>query len=246
MFKRLKSLVIDELEKREIIIGSIHRSDRAGMLYKAWGHVFTSHLQGDYVEFGVYRGDSLIKSYKEYTKFKKWLKGQMTSDEKWRREIASHYIDEKVKFHALDTFAGMPANDEGNITFKEGVFLSDIEKVKGLCRKEGLEDSDVIFYEGLFSDTAAKLNENLKGRKISILNIDCDLYISTKTALEVSMPYLSLGSVILFDDYNTYGASNTKGERKAFREFQLESELIWEPWQAYHFSGQAFLCVDRK
>jgi len=248
MMKKIKSLIINQLEKWQIVRGSIHKSDTAGILFKAWGHVFTSHVQGDYVEFGVYQGDSLIKSYKEYTKFKKWLKGQMTSNERWRREVAANYIDKdgKTKFHALDTFKGMPENNEGVFTFKEGTFLSDIEKVKKLCRKEGLIDEDIIFYKGLFDDTAAQLSKNLKGGKISILNVDCDLYISAKSALKISMPYLDIGSIILFDDYNAYAASNTEGERKAFKEFQLESEFIWEPWQAYHFSGQAFLCVDRK
>ena len=246
MIQKIKSIILNWLDKSQIVRGSIHKSDRSGILYKAWGHVFTNHLSGDYVEFGVYQGDSLVKSHKEYTKFKSWIKGQMTSDELWRREVATHYIEENVKFHALDTFSGMPENDEANITFKEGTFLSDVEKVKEFCRKAGLKGDDLILYKGLFEDTVAQLSENLKGRKISILNIDSDLYSSAKTALEVSMPYLGLGSIILFDDYNTYAASNTEGERKAFKEFQIESEFIWESWQAYHFSGQAFLCVDRK
>ena len=32
------------------------------MLHKCWGHIFSNHLLGDYVEFGVYKGDTLIQS----------------------------------------------------------------------------------------------------------------------------------------------------------------------------------------
>jgi len=247
MFKKIKSLVINVFEKMNIVRGPINKSDRAGMLYKAWGYVFTNQLSGDYVEFGVYQGNSLITSYQEHAKFKKWLNGQMISDEDWRRESASNFIEHKVKFHALDSFKGMPSNNEENVTFKKGSFISDVEKVKDSCRKVGLkEDDNFIIYEGFFTDTSPLLIKNLKGRKISILNIDSDIYLSAKNALEVSAPFLDIGSIILFDDYNCFAASNNEGERKAFKEFQLESDLIWESWMQYHFVGQAFLCVDRK
>jgi O-methyltransferase len=246
MFQKIKSIVSRELEKRNFLRDDVHKSDREGILYKAWGHVFTSQIPGDYVEFGVYRGDSLAKSYKKYVQFQNWLKGQLTTPEKWRHEVANNFIKHKAKFHGLDTFAGMPDNDEENVTYKGGTFTTDIVDVEKFCNEAGLKGEELILYKGLFEETSDQLRENLQGRKISILNVDCDLYVSAKTALEVAKPFLSLGSIILFDDYNAYSASNREGERKAFKEFQAESNLVWEPWQAYHFVGQSFICVDEK
>jgi hypothetical protein len=48
----------------------------------------------------------------------------------------------------------------------------------------------------------------------------------------------------MFDDYNTYCADNKKGERRAFREFCETVPFKFEPWFAYQYSGQAFLCVE--
>ncbi len=51
--KHIKSF----LEKRGFVLGGdLNKNDRAGALHRAWGHIFTNHIYGDYVEFGVYQG----------------------------------------------------------------------------------------------------------------------------------------------------------------------------------------------
>lgn len=99
-------------------------------------------------------------------------------------------------------------------------------------------------YQGLFNDTGPDLLKDAKNRA-AIINIDCDIYESAKCALTMCAGLLQVGSVILFDDYNAFCADNRKGERRAFREFQEDSEYRFEKWFPYHYSGQAFLCVDR-
>jgi len=247
MENKFKKFISEEIYKKEFAKGKIHFSDRDGMLYKAWGHVFSSHLVGDYVEFGVYRGDSLVKSFRNYELFRQWLEEQQSSSEIWRREVAKNYIAEKHYFHGLDTFEGMPCNEEENATFQEGTFLADFHKVENYCNENNLiTNSQLFLYKGLFKQTACELQKNLIGRKICILNIDSDLYESAKDALEIAAPYLDIGSVLMFDDYNAFSANNEKGERRAFKEFQCKNKLLWESWQAYHFSGQSFLCVGKK
>lgn len=51
---------------------SANRNDRAGALHRAWAHVFTSHLQGGYYEFGVYRGAAFRDSYRVYHELFAW------------------------------------------------------------------------------------------------------------------------------------------------------------------------------
>jgi hypothetical protein len=243
----IKKIIREEIYKKQFAKGKIHFSDRDGMLYKAWGHVFTNHLVGDYVEFGVYNGDSLVKSFRNYVLFRQWLEEQQSSNEAWRREVAKNYIAEKSYFHGLDTFEGIPSNQEENATFQKGTFLAKISEVENHCNENNLRINDQLFlYKGLFSQTACELKKNLVGRKICILNIDSDLYESAKDALKTAAPYLDIGSVLMFDDYNAFSANNEKGERRAFREFQCNNKLLWESWQAYHFSGQSFLCVGKK
>lgn len=236
--KTLKSL----LDKSGVIRGPLHRNDRAGALHRAWGHVFTNHMEGDYVEFGVYLGASFVESFKQYQLFRNWLASQMESNEPWRREVAANYIDSKVTFRGLDTFAGMPDNDEGNATFAGKTFVSSLAKVEELCRATGMKVEAFSLYPGLFSETKDILAKDL--RKIAILNIDSDLYESARDALEIAEPYIQVGTVLLFDDYNAFCADNRKGERRAFNQFQTTSRFKFEPWFPYMYCGQAFLCVE--
>jgi len=241
--KDAKKVIRDYLDRK--ILGYMNRNDRCGAFFKAWGHVFTSHIRGDYVEFGVYKGDSLIESYKNYQEFASWLKTQLSSDEMWRREVAQNYMDHGPIFHGLDTFEGMPENNEENVIFSKGNFKASIEEVKNSCYEQGLKEPQLCLYKGIFKDTADELKKNLK-QNISIANIDCDLYESTKDVLCIIKPYIQIGTVLLFDDYNSFSADNDRGQRKAFKEFCSESELNFEPWFSYQFVGQAFLCVGHK
>lgn len=239
----LKKLVRDHIYSR-VVVGAINRNDRIGAIHRAWGHVFSNHLRGDYFEFGVYWGDTFVESYRQWMQFHGWLKNQLTSPEEWRRTVAKEYVDFAPTFHGLDTFSGIPINAEDNATFASGTFTADFNLVKGKCDKVFPASDRYRLYQGLFSNTASALLRDVKN-KAAIINIDSDIYESAKSALQICSSLLQVGSVVLFDDYNAFCADNRKGERRAFREFQEVSEYRFEKWFSYHYSGQAFLCVDR-
>ena len=104
-----------------------NRNDRAGALFKAWGHVITSHIEGGYYEFGIYKGESFRESFRIYQVYVDWMKSQAQSPEKWRREIKWEW---NHHFYAFDTFEGMPENLEHNEHFPQGSFLGSLENVK--------------------------------------------------------------------------------------------------------------------
>lgn len=231
-------------ERRGFVLGGdLNKNDRAGALHKAWGHIFTNHICGDYVEFGVYHGGSFVESYKQYKTFDRWLQGQLVSPEAWRRTVAQRYSSQKAHFHGLDTFAGMPENTEGNATFAAGTYAASHSAVKAKCLEAGMPAEAFSLYEGLFSETAVALSQRLS-QKIAIANIDCDIYGSAVDALESIRDRFQLGCVLMFDDYNAYCADNRQGERRAFREFCDTAPFKFEPWFSYQYSGQAFLCVE--
>lgn len=242
MKSRLQNTLRRLFESAGINRGALHRNDRTGALHRAWGHVFTNQIDGDYVEFGVYQGDSFVESHKQYRTFKRWLVGQTTSPEVWRREVAARYINSRPIFRGLDTFQGMPENAEENATFAHGTFMSSHADVRSKCLRAEMKDCDFVLYPGLFCDTGALLASDLK--KICILNVDCDIYDSARDALRIAEPFLQIGSVVLLDDFNAFAADNRKGERRAFREFCDNSSKKFEPWYPYMFSGQSFLCVE--
>jgi len=238
--KHIKSF----LEKRGFVLGGdLNKNDRAGALHRAWGHIFTNHIYGDYVEFGVYQGSSFVESYNQYETFERWLQGQLASPEAWRRRVAQRYSGHKVHFHGLDTFSGMPKNSEDNATFAEGTYVSSYVKVMEKCLGAGMPANSFSLYQGMFSETAPSLSERLSS-KIAIINIDCDIYGSTVDALTAIRDRLQLGCVLMFDDYNAYCADNSQGERRAFHEFSTSTHFKFEPWFTYQYAGQAFLCVE--
>lgn len=226
------------------VTADINRNDRVGALHRAWGHVFTSQLQGAYYEFGVYKGEAFRASRQVYQTFFDWQQGQLVSDEPWRRQVARPYAEFRHHFYAFDTFEGMPDNAEGNHNFTKGTFLCSLEEFSRLNRGVGIvEGPQVRYFMGTFAEVARRdraIVETLQ--PAAIVNLDCDLYASARDALELVAPRLMQGTVLLVDDWNTFAARRDAGERKAIREF-LQTHRGWEcePWFAYHYSGQAFL-----
>ncbi|WP_440657154.1 TylF/MycF/NovP-related O-methyltransferase [Candidatus Pelagibacter sp. HIMB1509] len=60
-----------------------------------------------------------------------------------------------------------------------------------------------------------------KSIKISLINLDFDLYYPTKVALEKSWPMLSKKGIIILDNYKVFD-----GETKAVNEFLKENKLL--------------------
>jgi NDP-sugar pyrophosphorylase family protein len=138
----------------------------------------------------------------------------------------------------------MPENNEKSFIFHEKSFLSSYEKV--LDRIQKIKFKNFYLYKGKFNEQKKKIFNNLKDRKISITNIDCDLYSSTVDSFNIIENFLQIGSIILLDDYNSFNADNLKGQRKAFNEYKTETKWIIEPFFSYMYVGQSFLVVGNK
>ena len=216
-------------------------------MHKAWGQIFSNHLYGDYVEFGIYKGESFLNSLEVFLEFKNWLKKQKNSNEAWRINIAKESpLNDTVFFHALDTFVGMPQNKENNFIYKEGNFGYSYEYFKKKLNKFNNKDLKVFIYKGEFRKTQQNFKENLKERKVSIVNFDCDLESSTTDALEIIKNNIQIGTIFFFDDYNAFNANMSLGQRKSFSDFIKKSNFIFEKFFNYHYSGQSFICIGQK
>lgn len=241
------AFVREEITRRLLpasVASDLNRNDRAGALHRAWGHVYTNHIRGAYYEFGVYHGEGFRASFRARSLFDAWLRGQIESPELWRREVAAVYAECAHPFYAFDTFAGMPANDEGNRIFAEGTFGSSLAEVRRLNEEAGLrEGAGVSYFAGTFAETAGREPAAMAALEpAAIANVDCDLYGSARDALQILSPKLQQGTVVLMDDWNAFSASRQAGERKALAEFLAENPgLSFEPWFPYEFVGQAFL-----
>jgi hypothetical protein len=122
------------------------------------------------------------------------------------RYIAQNFSVRTV--HGFDSFDGLPTAWEGTGhergSFHAGGKLPSVPK-------------NVRLHKGLFGDTLPEwVRENQD--PIAFVHVDCDLYESTATILNILGSRLVPGVVIVFDDYFGYPGWQ-HGEHKAFQEF---------------------------
>ena len=113
-----------------------------------------------------------------------------------------------VSIHGFDTFTGLPQawGNEPAGSYSTG------------GRLPNLENDNVYFHKGLFSDTIAPfLEESGDDSFLAYANIDCDLYSSTLDILEAFHGRVVPGTVLIFDEYICH-PSWRQDEFRAFRE----------------------------
>ena len=168
----------------------------------------SSGVEGDYLEFGVYRGSSFIQAY----------------------HMAQKYNLTNMKFFAFDSFQGLPEG-EGE-TFNTGEFQCSQPLFTKIVRKAGVDLDKVVVVEGFYEDSlqeSVKVNTGLK--TAAVINVDCDLYVSTKDVLRFVQDLIQPGCVIIMDDWHTFEAIDSPddierfGEPKAFKEWTQSSKF---------------------
>lgn len=130
------------------------------------------------------------------------------------RNIAS-IVDSEV--HGFDSFEGIPENwnDEPSGSYSANGELPAVP-------------SNVTLHQGWFEETIPGFIKENNG-PIRFMNIDCDLYSSTKTIFYLLGPQVVSGTVIVFDEFIGY-KSWQEDEFKAFQEavsqFQWQYEIL--------------------
>jgi Flp pilus assembly protein TadD len=108
------------------------------------------------------------------------------------------------KIYGFDSFEGLPEvwhhEPKGSYTTR-----GEIPKVP----------SNVELIQGWFDQTLPKFLETHSG-PVRLVNVDCDIYSSTKTVLEALAPRIVPGSVIVFDEY----IGNEHWREDEFKAFQ--------------------------
>jgi O-methyltransferase len=179
---------------------------------------------GDYLEFGVYNGTSLVATFRE------------------TEALGLNHM----RLFGFDSFEGLPpaaaTDDEGK--WKPGAWRSELEFTEAVLAAEGVDRSRVFLIPGWFSATCnAATAQRHHIRKASVIMVDCDIYTSTKEALEFCAPLITDRALLLFDDWHTGDlAAKHLGERKAFEEWLAASGLFTaEPFGSYRAKSETFM-----
>lgn len=170
-------------------------------------------LKGSFLEAGVWRGGASIV-----------LRGGVAA-----------YSDPRSVICA-DSFAGLPPpnpslypDDVGmNLHVHQQLRVS-LEQVRQNFAKYGLLDDQVVFLEGLFSDTLPTIS----GTPFALIRLDGDMYESTYGALDNLYPSLVEGGFVIIDDFWDFKACrsavtdyiNKHGLRVEFQD--IDGAGIW-------------------
>lgn len=167
--------------------------------YESVEKVIRENIEGDLVEMGVALGAQIIA---------------------FNFALIDH--NQHRKIHAFDSFRGIPLagpkdtqqpgleeiTHDVNLPLEQrlissGVTSHSLIQVKSNFRSLGLDMENVNFYEGWFQDTLPEHSEKIE--KISVLRLDGDLYESTMISMEYLYPKVSVGGIVIVDDYGLDG-----------------------------------------
>lgn len=176
--------------------------------------VKSGNIEGDYLEFGVHKGRSLITAYRLSTRY-----------------------NLSMKFYAFDSFGGLPAitgvDAQGFSEFSPGEYSCSIKNFRKNLVRGGVDLMRVSLIPGWYDQTLKKeTKKNLSLKKASIILVDCDLYESTVPVMNFITDYIQEGTIIIFDDWFSFRGNPHRGEQRAFREW-LEKNPSFQAVEFY-------------
>lgn len=131
----------------------------------------------------------------------------------WKGEATKHWAKllkhPQTIIHGFDSFEGLP--EAWNHATGKSHFSTEGQIPQ-------IDDKRVKFFKGWFDQVLKTYTVPTHSRLI--LNMDADLYSSTKTVLDFMKPHIKPGTFIYFDEFN-----DRLHEMKAFDEFIRETGL---------------------
>jgi O-methyltransferase len=234
MITKLKDIAAKILRRRDAHL------DKWNNLKVAIGFIVANNIEGDYLEFGVYKGDSFVFVYKLFVNTFKTYKRRAL-----RQHADSPFLNRKLRFFAFDSFEGLPDNDDKDIPLHwqgNGVMSYPRYLFESKLRSNRVDMNSVGIVPGYYEKSLQPdLYQKLNLTKASIIHIDCDFYESTKTCLDFITPLVTDGTIIVFDDYFYYKGHPKKGERGAFNEWLSQNRNLVSTEISKYYPGAAFI-----
>jgi O-methyltransferase len=216
------------------------RALREHLFYKVGSLIAGGNIRGDYLEFGVFTGNSFGIAYQAIRQAFIDTSTQNT----WNSEphcAVRRELWTSMRFVAFDSFQGLPEPTDGDTytgVFTKGALGSSESEFRRNVRDAGVHESKIVIVPGFFDCTLnGETIERTRLRTAAIVHVDCDLYESTRSVLQFVTPLLVDGSVIIFDDWFQFRGRSDMGERRAFSEWcdanpdiRVTEYYKWGPW----------------
>lgn len=179
---------------------------------------------GDYYEFGLFRGGTFLAT----------------------SQILDQLGLDNVRMYGFDSFEGLPEAtgiDAGDTRFFEGQYACSREEVESNLLKNGMKLDRATLIEGYYEDSLTdQLHQAHPFKKAAVVLLDCDYYSSTIIAMDWLDRYVDVGTVLLFDDWFSYGDDGSLGQQKALAEWLgKHPQYRVEQLEDFQSNGRGFI-----
>uniref|UniRef100_A0A9E7ZV79 TylF/MycF family methyltransferase n=1 Tax=Bosea sp. NBC_00436 TaxID=2969620 RepID=A0A9E7ZV79_9HYPH len=212
---------IDHLEERLLS----YYNNRWDAVDKLADYLVGAELEGEYCEFGVFQGKTFNYVVERFAR-----------------------LFPSMRFVALDSFEGLPAVEGKDLGsgyssgFYTGQFACGIDQFRANGDKAGIPMNRVVLVPGWFDASLQPGGEaSQQVAKVAAAWIDCDLYSSTVPVLEFLTSRLSVGTVLLFDDWRCFRNQADWGQQRACKEWlDRNPQIRLNPFIDFGFHGVSF------
>lgn len=230
------SLVREYIQKLRRLAGRIVITEDRGFIGQhgcirtAASFVTWNQIDGDYLEFGVYQGESIVAAWQALNESRRQHVGVDSGSSEYQR-----WKQNPPRLFAFDSFEGLPAGaSERQVDYFPGAYGCSEADVKANISKAGVDLSRVITVPGFYDRSLTQeLKTKYRLTKAAMVMIDCDLYESTVPVLDFLTDIVGQGTVLIFHDWFRFKGSPKHGEQRACREWLARNphlELI-EYWR---------------
>ncbi len=221
-------------------IAIVHNIDRIRAYRKIFHYVNFEQIEGDYLEFGVYEGSSMISAFYANKSTSKNDNLIIIDKKKIKRMfIGFDSFEEGFKYY----------NEKDNhINWKESHLKSSFSKTIRRLNKTSKKNFKLV--SGFVEETLKEIEtndymvENYKIKSAAVILIDMDLFNPGYTALSFCKPLLSNGSIIIVDNYYNFKANLNKGEMGAINKFVNETNIKLTDFGNYGVTGKIFIVSE--
>lgn len=175
------------------------------------------NIPGDIVECGVFKGTGLYT----FLKLKRIFNPNSS-----KRVIGFDFFDNEGLVSSLDNEIDKKYM---NTLFKDRNFNHDNDFDKVLFEKisnDGFLNSEFALVKGDVSITTKKFSQENPGFKISLLYMDLDLETPTYDTLINFWDNMTIGGIIVFDEYGYHKWSESKGVDRFIKEKKIELKSL--------------------
>lgn len=150
-------------------------------------------------------------------------------------------------FVAFDSFAGLPDIEDidKQAIWEKGRLETREEDFVRIVTNAGMPRNRLTTVKGFYDQSLTQqLQRQFLPKKAAVIYVDCDLYKSTVPVLQFIKPFLQVGTIIVFDDWNCFYGDPDRGERRAWREFcDANPEFCFVEFVGTN-EAQSFICTN--